>query len=254
MIMGKVRKILFGVTMLILAMSPLAAAQETVKIPNVTISLGSAGDSSQLVTGIQILLLLTVLSTAPALLMMVTSFTRVVVVLSFVRRAIGTQTTPPNQVLIALSLFLTVFIMSPVWQSMNRNALQPYMAKQIGQGEAFQRAMAPLRSFMLAQTREKDLSLFVEMAKMERPRTPADIPTHVLIPAFAISELRTSFEIGFLIYVPFLILDMVIASVLMSMGMMMLPPIVISLPFKLLLFVLVDGWYLVVGSLVKSFA
>ncbi|HLC25535.1 MAG TPA: flagellar type III secretion system pore protein FliP, partial [bacterium] len=239
--------------MLILAMSPLAAAQETVKIPNVTISLGSAGDSSQLVTGIQILLLLTVLSTAPALLMMVTSFTRVVVVLSFVRRAIGTQTTPPNQVLIALSLFLTVFIMSPVWQSMNRNALQPYMAKQIGQGEAFQRAMAPLRSFMLAQTREKDLSLFVEMAKMERPRTPADIPTHVLIPAFAISELRTSFEIGFLIYVPFLILDMVIASVLMSMGMMMLPPIVISLPFKLLLFVLVDGWYLVVGSLVKSF-
>jgi len=253
MIMGKVRKILFGVTMLILAMSPLAAAQETVKIPNVTISLGSAGDSSQLVTGIQILLLLTVLSTAPALLMMVTSFTRVVVVLSFVRRAIGTQTTPPNQVLIALSLFLTVFIMSPVWQSMNRNALQPYMAKQIGQGEAFQRAMAPLRSFMLAQTREKDLSLFVEMAKMERPRTPADIPTHVLIPAFAISELRTSFEIGFLIYVPFLILDMVIASVLMSMGMMMLPPIVISLPFKLLLFVLVDGWYLVVGSLVKSF-
>ena len=252
--MGKVRKILFGVTMLILAMSPLAAAQETVKIPNVTISLGSAGDSSQLVTGIQILLLLTVLSTAPALLMMVTSFTRVVVVLSFVRRAIGTQTTPPNQVLIALSLFLTVFIMSPVWQSMNRNALQPYMAKQIGQGEAFQRAMAPLRSFMLAQTREKDLSLFVEMAKMERPRTPADIPTHVLIPAFAISELRTSFEIGFLIYVPFLILDMVIASVLMSMGMMMLPPIVISLPFKLLLFVLVDGWYLVVGSLVKSFA
>lgn len=252
--MGKVRKILFGVTMLILAMSPVAAAQETVKIPNVTISLGSAGDSSQLVTGIQILLLLTVLSTAPALLMMVTSFTRVVVVLSFVRRAIGTQTTPPNQVLIALSLFLTVFIMSPVWQSMNRNALQPYMAKQIGQGEAFQRAMAPLRSFMLAQTREKDLSLFVEMAKMERPRTPADIPTHVLIPAFAISELRTSFEIGFLIYVPFLILDMVIASVLMSMGMMMLPPIVISLPFKLLLFVLVDGWYLVVGSLVKSFA
>lgn len=233
---------------------PAAAAQETVKIPNLTISLGSSGDPSQLVSGIQILLLLTVLATAPALLMMVTSFTRVVVVLSFVRRAIGTQTTPPNQVLIALSLFLTVFIMSPVWQAMNRNALQPYMAQQIGQGEAFRRAMVPLRSFMLAQTREKDLSLFVEMAKIERPRNAEDVPTHVLIPAFAISELRTSFEIGFLIYVPFLILDMVIASVLMSMGMLMLPPIVISLPFKLLLFVLVDGWYLVVGSLVKSFA
>ncbi|MBI3014036.1 MAG: flagellar type III secretion system pore protein FliP [Candidatus Tectomicrobia bacterium] len=233
---------------------PAAAAQETVKIPNLTISLGSSGDPSQLVSGIQILLLLTVLATAPALLMMVTSFTRVVVVLSFVRRAIGTQTTPPNQVLIALSLFLTVFIMSPVWQAMNRNALQPYMAQQIGQGEAFRRAIVPLRSFMLAQTREKDLSLFVEMAKIERPRNAEDVPTHVLIPAFAISELRTSFEIGFLIYVPFLILDMVIASVLMSMGMLMLPPIVISLPFKLLLFVLVDGWYLVVGSLVKSFA
>lgn len=230
-----------------------AAAQQTVSVPNLSLSLGSSGDPTKLVSVIQILLLLTVLATAPALLMMVTSFTRVVVVLSFVRRAIGTQTTPPNQVLIALSLFLTVFIMAPVWQSINANALQPYLDKQIGQGEAFRRAMSPVRAFMLHQTREKDLALFVEMDKLAPPRTPDDIPTTVLIPAFAISELRTAFEIGFLIYVPFLILDMVIASVLMSMGMLMLPPTIISLPFKLLLFVLVDGWYLIVGSLVRSF-
>ncbi len=221
--------------------------------PTMTIALPGATDPEGLSTGLKILALLTVLTLAPAILVMVTSFTRIVVVLSFFRQAIGTQSMPPNQVVIGLALFLSAFVMMPAWNQIQSQALTPYMAHQIDQGEAITRALAPLRSFMLKQTREKDLALFVSFVQDRKPATVDDVPTQALIPAFVISELRTAFEIGFLIYIPFLILDMVVASVLLSMGMMMLPPVLISLPFKLLLFVLVDGWYLLVGSLVRSF-
>jgi flagellar biosynthesis protein FliP len=194
-----------------------------------------------------------VISLAPSLLMMTTSFTRIVVVLSFLRSAMGTQQAPSNQIVVGLSLFLTFFIMAPVWQQINTQALQPYKAQTITQEEAFKRGVAPVRKFMLSQVREKDLALFISLSKLPRPRNADDIPTMTLIPAYVVSELKTAFQIGFLIFIPFLVLDMVVASVLMSMGMMMLPPVMISLPFKILLFVLVDGWGLVIGSLVKSF-
>jgi flagellar biosynthetic protein FliP len=202
---------------------------------------------------LHLLLLLTVLSLAPALVVMVTSFTRLAVVFSFLRHALGTQTMPPNQILIALSLFLTFFIMAPVWQEIQEKAVKPYMDQKLAGEEAVKRGLEPLRGFMLRQTREKDLGLFVSISKAPKPKNPQDVPISALIPAFMISELRTAFEIGFLIYLPFLIIDMVVASVLLSMGMMMLPPVMISLVFKVLLFVLVDGWNLVVGSLVRSF-
>ena len=202
---------------------------------------------------LQIFLLMTVLSLAPAILIMVTSFTRIVIVLSLLRRALGTMQMPPNQVMVGLALFLTFFVMAPVWHKINQSALEPYLAKKIGNEQALQNAMAPLREFMFKQTRKKDLALFVDIAKLERPQNIADIPTTVLIPSFIISEVKTAFQIGLLLYVPFLIIDMVVASVLLSMGMMMLPPIMVSLPFKLMLFVLADGWYLLVGSLVKGF-
>jgi flagellar biosynthetic protein FliP len=184
---------------------------------------------------------------------MTTSFTRIVVVLSFLRTALGTQQAPSNQIILALSLFLTFFIMTPVWQQINREAYQPYKVGTLSQEQAFEKAVQPVRKFMLSQTREKDLGLFVSLSKQERPKNADDIPTLTIVPAFMISELRTAFQIGFLIYIPFIVVDMVVASVLMSMGMMMLPPVMISLPFKILLFVLVDGWGLVMGSLVKSF-
>ena len=202
---------------------------------------------------LQLLLLLTFLSLAPALVVMVTSLPRLAVVFSFLRHALGTQTMPPNQILIALSLFLTVFIMAPVWHDIQDKAVNPYIQQKIAGPEAVKLGLKPLRAFMLKQTREKDLALFVSISKAPRPKTPADVSLSALIPAFMISELRTAFEIGFLIYLPFLIIDMVVASVLLSMGMMMLPPVMISLVFKVLLFVLVDGWNLMVGSLVKSF-
>jgi len=221
--------------------------------PSLTLSLGT-GEPGQMSVAIQILLLLTLLSLAPALLIMVTSFTRIVVVLAFLRQAMGTQQAPPNQVLISLALFLTLFVMAPVWQRINTEALQPYLAQQMTQSAALDRAAEPLRQFMFKQVREKDLMLFVELSKTPAPKDPSGIPTQVLIPSFMISELRTAFQIGFVIYLPFLIIDLVVASILMSMGMMMVPPVMVSLPFKLILFVLADGWYLVVGSLVKSFA
>jgi flagellar biosynthetic protein FliP len=185
---------------------------------------------------------------------MLTSFTRIVVVLSILRQAIGTHQMPPNQIVIGLALFLTFFIMNPVWQKINSQALQPYLEGKITPKQAVEKATQPLRDFMFKHTREKDLALFVDIANIKRPKNTAEVPTSILIPSFIISELKTAFQIGFLIYVPFLIIDMVVASVLLSMGMLMLPPIMISLPFKLMLFVLVDGWYLIVGSLVKSFA
>lgn len=208
------------------------------------------GDTSLL---LQIILLLTVLTLAPSILVLMTSFTRLAVVLSFLRHALGTQQTPSNQMIAGLALFLTLFIMAPVWQDINEKALQPYLREEIPQELALKKAVEPVRHFMLKQTREKDLALFVGMSRMDRPKNANDVPLPVLIPAFVISELKTAFFIGFVLYVPFLVIDMVVASVLLSMGMMMLPPILISLPFKLMLFVLVDGWNLVVGSMVKSF-
>jgi flagellar biosynthetic protein FliP len=220
--------------------------------PSVTIDLGQTGPKQTAVV-LQILALLTVLSLAPAFFIMVTSFTRVVIVLSFLRQALGTQSVPPNQVLISLALFITVFVMAPVGEAVYSQALQPLLAEQISHEEAWTRGIQPIRTFMLKQVRDKDLELFIELSKRPKPETIDQVPIHVVIPAYILSELRVAFQIGFLIYIPFLIVDMVVASVLMSMGMMMLPPTMISLPFKLILFVLADGWNLVVGSLVKSF-
>lgn len=222
-------------------------------VPFLNIGLDNAEKPGQVAVVLQIFALLTVLSLAPAILIMLTSFTRIAIVLSVLRQALGTHQMPPNQIILGLSLFLTFFIMTPVWQKVNQQALQPYLKKEITQKQALEQAFKPIRKFMFKQTREKDLALLLDISKVARPKNTDDIPTSVLIPSFVISELKTAFQIGFLIYVPFLIIDMVVASVLLSMGMMMLPPIMISLPFKLMLFVLADGWYLVVGSLVKSF-
>jgi flagellar biosynthetic protein FliP len=236
--------------LLCLPVNPGWAAPET--------ALGALGNLNllapeRLSLSLQLLLLLTVLSLAPALIIMVTSFTRLAVVFSFLRHALGTQQMPPNQILIALALFLTVFIMAPVWQEIQEKAVNPYINQKMTGEEAVKKGLEPLRAFMLKQTREKDLALFVSITKTPRPKNAGDVPLSSMIPAFMISELRTAFEIGFLLYLPFLIIDMVVASVLLSMGMMMLPPVMISMIFKILLFVLVDGWNLVVGSLVKSF-
>ncbi|KHO62537.1 flagellar biosynthesis protein flip [Thermoanaerobacter sp. YS13] len=207
---------------------------------------------SNMATSLQIVLLLTVLTLAPSILIMMTSFTRIVIVLSFLRNALGLQQMPPNQVLIGLALFLTLFIMAPVGQDINNNAIKPYTEGKITQQEAYQNAIKPLKNFMLKQTRQNDLNLFVSLAKI-KVNNPEDLPMKVVIPSFIISELKTAFEIGFIIYIPFLIIDIVVASVLMSMGMFMLPPVLISLPFKILLFILVDGWNLVVKSLILGF-
>ena len=232
---------------------PAAAWAQGLPIPTIKIGVGEAKDAGEVSILIQILILLTVLSLAPAILIMMTSFTRLVVVFSFLRHALGTQQMPPNQILIGLSLFLTFFIMTPVWSTVHEKALVPYQEKKITQGQAVDEALKPVRQFMFKQTREKDLALFVNMAKIAKPKNKEEIPTTVLLPAYMISELKTAFQIGCLLYIPFLIIDMVVSSILLSMGMMMLPPVMISLPFKALLFVLVDGWSLIVGSLVKSF-
>jgi len=237
--------------MVMAAVDPVLAAP--VAIPSIKVGIEGSNNPQDMAVSLQILFLLTILSLAPAILIMMTSFTRIIVVLSFVRSALSTQQMPPNQVLIGLALFLTFFIMAPTWKQVNQNAIQPYLAGKITQEAAFQKAQEPVRTFMFKQTREKDLALFVKMAQIERPKTYRDIPTYVLIPAFAISELKTAFQIGFMIFIPFIVIDMIVASSLMSMGMMMLPPMMISLPFKLLLFVMVDGWHLIVRSLVMSF-
>jgi flagellar biosynthetic protein FliP len=220
---------------------------------SLTFDLGDAGGSA---TGriVQLMLLITVLSLAPAILITVTSFTRIIIVLSFLRNALGIQQTPPNTVLVSLALFLTGFVMMPTFQAAWNDGISPLIEERISEAEAMQRAMAPIGAFMLANVREQDLKLFADIAKIEPVAEPKDTPFRVLIPAFMISELRRAFEIGFLLFLPFLIIDMVVASILMSMGMMMLPSAMISLPFKLVFFVLVDGWYLVAGSLVQSFA
>ncbi len=222
-------------------------------LPGIDLRVSATETPGQVVDSVKLLVLISLIALAPAFLLMVTSFTRIIVVLSLLRGAIGVHMTPPNQVLIGLALFLTVFIMAPVYGQINENAIKPYIDNRITQQQAFEEAYKPLRAFMLKQTREKDLALFIALSRSERPRSPEDVPLSVLAPAFVISELKTAFQIGFLLYVPFLVIDIVVASTLMSMGMFMLPPVMISLPFKLLLFIMVDGWYLVVKSLVESF-
>jgi len=246
------RAVILALTALLLVAGAVASA-EPLPFPSLNIGVGAATKPNDVAVTVQIFLLFTIMSLAPGLLIMTTSFTRISVVLSFLRTAMGTQAAPSNQVILSLSMFLTFFIMTPVWQQINKDAYQPWKAQQITQEQAMERAVKPVRTFMLSQTREKDLALFVSLSKLPQPKNAADIPTLTIIPAFMISELRTAFQIGFLIYIPFIVVDMVVASVLMSMGMMMLPPVMISLPFKILLFVLVDGWGLVIGSLVKSF-
>lgn len=221
--------------------------------PGVTLTVDPGGDQQKVSSGVELLVLLTVLSLAPSILVLCTSFTRIIIVLSLLRSAIGSATVPPNQILVGLSLIMTFFIMSPVYAEITDQAYKPFKNGQIDQSTAFQRAAEPLRDFMFKQTREKDLALFISMSNNEKPNSLDDIPTTVLLPAFVISELRSAFIMGFAIYVPFLIIDLVVSSILLAMGMMMLPPSMISLPFKLLLFVMVDGWYLIAQSLSLSF-
>ncbi len=230
-----------------------AAADAPLKLPSITLGLEQAKSPEQVSTALQVVLLLTVLTLAPAILIMMTSFTRLAVVFSLLRNALGTQQIPPTQIIVGLALFLTFFIMSPVFNQINDKALTPFVDGKISQQQFLEEAGKPLKEFMLRQTRKKDLGLFMHIAGEDRPANAQAVPITSLIPAFVISELKSAFEIGFLLYVPFLVIDMVVASVLLSMGMMMLPPVMVSLPFKLMLFVLVDGWYLLVGSLVKSF-
>lgn len=235
------------------AQSTTGGLSQALSLPSISMSVTQANQPAEVANVIKILVIMTVLSLAPAILIMMTSFTRIVIVLSFIRQAIGTQNAPSNQVVIGLSLFLTFFVMAPTFKAINTGAIEPYMAGKMNQDQAFAKAEGPIREFMFRQTREKDLEVMMSLAKLSKPRNRGDVPTYVLIPSFVVSELKTAFQMGFMLYLPFLVLDMVVSSVLMAMGMMMLPPVVISLPFKLLLFVLVDGWQLIVGSLVKSF-
>jgi flagellar biosynthesis protein FliP len=231
-----------------------AAATPSNNLPLFSINVDQDSENGKVGVVMQIFLLLTVLSLAPSILVMVTSFTRIAIVLSLLRQAVGSNQLPPNTIIVGLSLFLTFFVMTPVWQSVNEQALKPYLANEMNSTQAFEKAIKPVRQFMIRQTREKDLAMMMNVAKLERPKNIDEVPLQALIPSFIISELKTAFQIGFMLYVPFLIIDMVVASVLLSMGMMMLPPVMVSLPFKLMIFVLTDGWYLIVGSLVKSFA
>jgi flagellar biosynthetic protein FliP len=247
------KRILWVIMLVCIVATEVGAQEKALPFPKVTVEVGKAAKPEDVSVTLQILFLMTVLSLAPALLILTTAFTRIIIVLHFLRQALGTPQMPPAQVMIGLALFLTFFIMAPVWSKVNDVALQPYLNSKIAIQEAYDRGVEPLREFMFRYTREEDLGLFLKMIDHDKPKSRSDVPTHVLVPAFAISELRTGFQIGFVLFIPFLIIDMVIASVLMSMGMMMLPPIMISLPFKLLLFILVDGWHLVVGSVINSF-
>ena len=222
-------------------------------IPNVNVEVGTAENPQQVASTLQVLAVLTLATLAPGILMMTTSFVRIVVIIGFLRNALATQNVPPNQVIISLALFLTFYIMVPYWSQANDNGLQPYLAGQISQEEALTNVLEPMREFMFRQTREADLALFVNLSDAPRPESQEDVSTFVLIPAFIISELKTAFQIGFMIYVPFIVIDMIVATTLRSMGMMMLPPVMISLPFKILLFVMIDGWHLLIQSIIVSF-
>jgi flagellar biosynthetic protein FliP len=240
-----------GLIFLGVTFAALVAVTESAFAQSLSLDLGQGADSTGRL--IQIMLLMTVLTLAPSILIMVTSFTRIVIVLSFVRTALGTQQTPPNQVLISLAMFLTFFIMMPTFEKVYDNGIQPLMEGRISEAEAFERSAEPIRDFMMRHVREKDLLLFADLSGTSDEEIRKQMPLRILVPSFMISELRRAFEIGFLVFIPFLIIDMVVAAVLMAMGMMMLPPIIIALPFKIVFFVLVDGWFMIVGSLVKSF-
>ncbi len=219
---------------------------------NMMINLGNLSEPKKVAGNVKILLVMTSFTFLPGLLMVMTSFTRIIIVLSFVRKAISAQQMPPNQILIGLAMLVTFFVMAPVFTQINKEAIQPFMQEEIDQGEAFKRGVVPLKAFMAKQTREKDIALFYNIAKLERPESLEDVPAHILLPAFVVSELKTAFQMGFVVYLPFIVIDMVVASVLTSMGMFMLPPMMISVPFKIVLFVLVDGWHLIIQSLVSS--
>ncbi|WP_028561422.1 flagellar type III secretion system pore protein FliP [Paenibacillus pinihumi] len=241
-------------TLLLLLIVPLLSSYAFAEpLPSVNIEIGNGGEQPG-TSALSLLLIITVLSIAPAILVLMTSFTRIVIVLGFVRTSLGTPTMPPNQVIIGLALFLTFFVMAPTLGKVNDVALQPYLKGEMSQTEALSKAAEPMKEYMISYTRPKDLQLFMKYTKMESPANVQDIPISVLVPAYALSELKSAFNMGFIIFIPFLIIDMVVASVLMAMGMMMLPPVMISLPFKILLFILVDGWYLVIQSLLKGFA
>jgi len=246
---------ILGLTIIVLQIFlSIASAANTIPIPTIQIGVAQTDDPQQVSVLLQIVALLTILSIAPSILVLMTSFVRVAASLGFLRQALGTQQMPPNQILVSLALFLTFYIMMPVWEKMNTEAIQPYLREEISTEVFIEKALFPVREFMFSQTRKDELGLFLKMAQLPKPKNREEVPTLVLIPAFVISELKTAFMIGFLVYVPFLVIDMVVASVLLSMGMMMLPPVMVSLPFKLMLFVLVDGWSLIAGSLVESFA
>ena len=219
---------------------------------NMTINLGDLSEPKKVAGTVQILLIMTSFAFLPGLLMVMTSFTRIIIVLAFVRKAISSQQMPPNQILIGLAMLITFFVMAPVFSQIHKEAIQPFMQEEIDQGEAFKRGVVPLKTFMAKQTREKDIALFYNIAKMERPESLEDVPAHIIFPAFVLSELKTAFQMGFVVYLPFIVIDMVVASVLTKMGMFMLPPMMISVPFKIVLFVLVDGWHLIIQSLVSS--
>lgn len=224
-----------------------------IKVPTLQLDLGESSEPESIMPALKIVGILTIITIAPAIMLMMTSFTRIIIVLGFIRQALGTQTMPPNQIIIGLALFLTFFTMAPVWDEVNNNAIKPFAANAINQDQALEAATKPIRKFMLTETREDDIKLFMNIKKDKRYQTPKDVPMSTLIPSFMVSELKTAFQMGFMVYIPFLIIDMVVSSILMAMGMMMLPPTVVSLPFKLVLFVLVDGWSLIISSVVKSF-
>ncbi|MDR1661757.1 MAG: flagellar type III secretion system pore protein FliP [Azoarcus sp.] len=252
----RVRPLLAAVLSFAFALAPLVACAQEADLPGLPAFAATPGPDGTTTysLSVQTLLLLTLLSFIPALVLMTTSFTRIIIVFALLRQAMGTQTSPPNQVLLGMALFLTFFIMSPVAQQVYTDAYRPMSEGSIGLDQALERASTPMRAFMLRQIRDADLSLFTEMAKVESVEKAEDLPMRVIIPAFVTSEIKTAFQIGFIVFIPFIIIDMVVASVLMSMGMMMMSPIIVSLPFKLMLFVLVDGWGLIIGSLVRSFA
>lgn len=251
--MKRSAKIFILAISIVILTTGIASAEPEVSLFGKGLNLGIDKNPQDYVFSLQLLFALTILTLAPSILIMMTSFTRIIIVLSFIRNALGLQQTPPNQVIIGLALFLTFFIMAPIGAQINEEAMQPFLKEEINQEVALKRAMEPIREFMFRQTRDKDLGLFLNMKKIDGVKNLEDIPSHVLIPAFIISELKTAFQIGFVIYIPFLVIDMVVSSTLMSMGMMMLPPVIISLPFKILLFVLVDGWNLIVKSIVLGF-
>jgi len=251
---NKILILFFVVIFLSITGTTFAQQSQSIGIPSLKIGIGSSSNPKDVSTTLQLLLLLTVLSLAPSIMIMMTSYLRLIIVLSFLRQAMGTMTMPPNQLLSGIALFLTFFIMSPTIKKVNDNAVKPYMEHKISIDSAYTAGMKPIRGFMLRNVRNEDLELFLNFAKLNRPNSPADLPSSILIPAFVISELRAGFVIGFFLFLPFLMIDMIISSILMSMGMMMLPPMLVSLPFKILLFVLVDGWNLIIGSLVRSFS